>query len=111
MQYYNTIYPFGLYTELFNKPVKSYFTLCIENSNFKHYYDNNTIYSHFNHNMYTKATRTKRGNSSNRIKISKNKFLKDIKLLNEQFILTYDWTLIRKYIFAIRKKRSCHYTY
>ena len=29
MRYYNTIYPFGLNTELFNKPVKSYSSLCI----------------------------------------------------------------------------------
>ena len=54
--------------------------------------------------MYNKTTRTKRSSSSNKFIISKNKILREIKLLNEQFILTFDWTQIRKYIFAIRKK-------
>ena len=56
--------------------------------------------------MYNKTIRTKRGNSSNKFTISKNKILKEIKSLNEEFILSFDWTLIRKYIFAIIKKRS-----
>ena len=67
MRFYHSIYLFGLNTDLLYKPVKSYSTLCNQNSNFKHYQDFNTIYSQFNHSMYNKTTRTKRGKSSNKI--------------------------------------------
>ena len=49
MRYYNAIYPFGLNTDLFNKPVKSYSTLCIH---FKHHHDFNASYSQLNHSVY-----------------------------------------------------------
>ena len=47
--YYSATYPFGLNTDLFNKPVKSYSTLCL---NFKHHYDCNAIYSQSNQFVY-----------------------------------------------------------
>ena len=109
MKYYNTVYPYGLNTDLFNKPVKSFSTLCIQNSNFKHFHDFNTIYSNFNSSLYNKTTRTKRGNSKNKLVISKNKILKEIKLLHEQYLLSYNWKLIRKFTFAVRKKDLATY--
>ena len=59
MRYNNIVYPFGLNTDLFNKPVKLYSTLCNQNSNFKQYHDFNTMYSQFNHSLYNKITRKK----------------------------------------------------
>ena len=45
----NTVYPFGINTDLFNKPVKSYSTLYIQNSTFKQY----IILIQFIHNLIT----------------------------------------------------------
>ena len=73
MCYFNTIYPYGLNTELFNKPVKSFSSLCIKTFNFKHFHDYNTLYSQLKHSMCNK-TCTKRDNSSNKFTISKIKY-------------------------------------
>ena len=109
MRYCSAIYHFGLNSELFNEPVKPCSTLCIQNSNFKHYCDFNTIYLQSNHCLCNKTTRTKRGNSCNKSIISKIKILKNVNLLDDQFIFTFDWTLIRKYRFSIRKKGLATY--
>ena len=60
MRYYNSIYSFELNIELFNKPVKSHSTLCIQNSNFKNYHDFNIFYSKFNQSLYNKTTQKKK---------------------------------------------------
>ena len=65
MKFFNTIYPYGLNSELFNKTVKTFSTLDIKSKNLKYQNDYLSIYSLLNHQLNKKTTRTKRGKSKN----------------------------------------------
>lgn len=102
MTYFNTIYPYGLNTERFNRSIKVYST--INNIN-----DYNPIYTSLNHNLHKKTSRTKRGKSLNKHHVSKNTIHKQLNHLQKQYLKDFSWYLIRKSIFSIKKKNLLLY--
>ena len=99
MKFFNTIYPYGLNSELFNKTVKTFSTLDIKSKNLKYQNDYLSIYSLLNHQLNKKTTRTKRGKSKNSKIISKSMIVKEINLLQKEFSSNFNWLSVRKFLF------------
>lgn len=97
MQYFNTLYPYGLNTECFNRSLKVF-------SNISNINDYSPLYPNLNHSLYVKTKRTKRGKSSHSYTISRNIIIKQLNSLYQNYNIDYNWLSIRKFIFAIKKK-------
>ena len=107
MKFFNAIYPYGLNSDVFNKNVKTFLSLDIKYKN-PNYVSTYTLLSHQlnnNNNNNNKTTRIKRGKS----KISMT--IKEINMLQKEFLSNFNCQSVCKFLFGIKKKFLATYYY